>query len=67
MSTDYSTSSESLHLNIEQRLDFCIEQETFSGDYTRIEFSAWKRLSVSVCSVNVGRRNCSTSLLPPAK
>lgn len=62
-----STASESLHLNIEQRLDILMEQETALGSFNRIQVSAWKEFSLSISRVYARERGFTDPLLHNAK
>jgi hypothetical protein len=53
--------SESLHLNIEQRVDFLFEQEIVSTVTNRVKISAQKQLSISISKVYVEEK----SFTPP--
>lgn len=67
MCNNYSTFPESLHLNIEQRRDFYLEEQSSCGGFRRIEFSEWKRLSVSICRENFREKGFKTTFQLPEK
>ncbi|QSJ20198.1 hypothetical protein JYQ62_16695 [Nostoc sp. UHCC 0702] len=61
MSQNYTTVSETLHLNVEQSYDLLLEQSTATGSLNRIRESAWRQISVTASRVY----RKENSLTPP--
>jgi hypothetical protein len=63
MNHNFTTVSESLHLNIEQSYDLLLEQSTATGNTNRIRLSAWKQVSVTACRIYAQKKDLNPPLL----
>ncbi len=63
MSHNFSTVSESLHLNIEQSYDLLLEQSTATGSVNRIQVSASRQVSVTASRVYREEKSFTPPLL----
>ncbi|MDZ8054080.1 MAG: hypothetical protein RMX63_21905 [Aulosira sp. ZfuCHP01] len=63
MYCNFTTVSETLHLNIEQSYNLLLEHSTPTGSINQIQVSAWRQVSVTACRVYKEEKNCTPSVL----